>query len=190
MTNTTCFVPGILTSRCTHSYPQASTKTQRHKTVVNNKRCPCWNTDSYFTVPMKYQVSQSSSTDSYSSVIHDQKNVDFCVRFHKVKRLKCIQLILKQQSPLPIMSAKFVDSLTFNFEEDLPLDTLTVQRELAAADGVLNTPISRECWLHRRQPPALFVRLAYPVVGPLRSWMLANPQTWLTLLAMDFVVSE
>jgi len=38
------------------------------------------------------------------------------------------------------MSAKFVDSLTFNFEEDLPLDTLTVQRELAAADGVINTP--------------------------------------------------
>ena len=42
------------------------------------------------------------------------------------------------------MSANFADSLTFNFEEDLPLDTPTVLGELAAADGVLNTPVSRE----------------------------------------------
>lgn len=44
-------------------------------------------------------------------------------------------------------SANFADSisLTFNFEVDeLPLDTPTVLGELAGADGVLNTPVSRE----------------------------------------------
>jgi len=40
-------------------------------------------------------------------------------------------------------SANFADSMTFSFDE-LPLDTPTVLGELAAADGVLNTPVNRD----------------------------------------------
>jgi len=42
-------------------------------------------------------------------------------------------------------SANFADSMAFSFEVDeLPLDTPTVLGELAAVDGVLNTPVNRD----------------------------------------------
>ena len=42
-------------------------------------------------------------------------------------------------------SANFADAMAFSFEVDeLPLDTPTVLGELAAVDGVLNTPVSRD----------------------------------------------
>ena len=42
-------------------------------------------------------------------------------------------------------SANFADPISFNFiVDELPLDTPTVLGELAGADGVLNTPMSRD----------------------------------------------
>ena len=44
-----------------------------------------------------------------------------------------------------LSSANFRDTIAFSFEVDeLPLDTPTVLGELAAVDGVLNTPVSRD----------------------------------------------
>jgi len=53
-------------------------------------------------------------------------------------------MILEMMQGNP-MSANYTDSISFNFEVDeLPLDTPTVLGELAAADGMLNTPVNRD----------------------------------------------
>jgi len=53
-------------------------------------------------------------------------------------------MILETMQNYP-SSANFVDSMAFSFEvDDMPLDTPTVLGELAAADGMLNTPVSRD----------------------------------------------
>lgn len=43
----------------------------------------------------------------------------------------------------PSAAANFTDPMAISFDE-LPLDTPTVLAELAAADGVLNTPVHRD----------------------------------------------
>jgi len=53
-------------------------------------------------------------------------------------------MILEMMQSDP-MSANFASSISFNFDMDeLPLDTPTVIGELAGADGMLNTPVSRD----------------------------------------------